>query len=122
MKKEISWNTPLSIEQCRAVFLAHMEEVTRFQFVSKLSSGGVVRRVLAVPETELPFWGKEIPQGIKMAQTLPSINISPYQPIVRVEFIQETGTNILLSLEPHPQASMFAVVEGIGAVLCITAG
>lgn len=123
MEYQEYWLSKLKPERCQDIIRETVAEVPVFRFVSKLSGGGVVTRVLQAPETELPFWGKIKKEQIRMVQNIPSKNISPYQPIIHFQ-LQETekGTEISVLLKPHKQASMFAIFEGLGAVLCVTAG
>ncbi len=123
MEHREHWISELKQEICRDIISSSVAEVPVFRFVSKLSGGGVVTRVLQSPETELAFWGKVKEDSIRMVQNIPSKNISPYQPIVHVSFEEtEKGTRISILLRPHKQASMFGIVEAVGAVLCVTAG
>lgn len=117
------WNSRLSRKTCQDIIAEDIALVPVFRFVSKLSAGGVVTRVLQAPYTELPFWGKVQDDMIRMVQNIPSEKISPYQPIIQLQLQEkEQGTEIFVLLRPHKQASMFAIFELIGAVLCITAG
>ena len=117
------WVSELGQERCQDIISSSVAEAPVFRFVSKLSAGGVVTRVLQAPETDLSFWGKIKQDSIRMVQNIPSKNISPYQPIVHISFQKlENGTRISILLRPHKQASMFGIVEAVGSVLCVTAG
>ena len=123
MKYQEQWRSELAPAACRAAIEALMTEVPEFRFVSKLSSGGAVTRVLQAPETELPYWGIVKEMSIRLVQNIPSKNISPYQPIVHLELKEvEEGTELSVLLQPHRQARMFAMLEFVGAALCIIAG
>jgi len=97
--------------------------VEKFRLISKISGAGIVTRVLGAPESDRLFWGKLEKEPLRIVQNLPSINLTPYQPIVYITVTEEEeGSSVQLILKPHHQASMFALLEYLGAVLCMTAG
>ena len=123
MEYQEKWRSGFDSETCRETIEALMAEVPVFRFVSKLSSGGAVTRVLQAPETELPYWGRSQDDSIRLVQNIASKDISPYQPIVHFQFKEvKGGTEISVLLRPHEQARMFAIFESVGATLCIIAG
>lgn len=123
MEYQEHWLSTLNRARCCELIAADVESVSVFRFVSKLSGGGVIVRVLQAPETDRPFWGKIQENRIRIVQNIPSQNISPYQPIVYLELEEaEKGTEISVLMKPHKDASMFALFEWMGAILCVTAG
>ena len=108
-------------------FTENIEEVNDMRLISKLSGAGIVTRALEVPETDKLWFGKMNADCIQMAQCLPSVNVSPFQPIVTVRISEEATLNSLsttveLRWAPHPDANMLAVAEWIGAGLCVLSG
>lgn len=106
----------------------NVEEVEEMRLISKLSGAGVVTRALEVPDTHKSWFGKSTqPDSIQMAQCLPSVNVSPYQPIVTLKLVEESidgqpSTLVDIQWAPHPDANMLAVAEWIGASLCVISG
>lgn len=98
--------------------------VEQFRLISKLSGAGVVVRVLETPESETSWFGLQDGEGRwRLAQRLESVNVSPYQPILRIHIEpKELGTSVELHWAPHPDANMLAVAEWVGASLCVIAG
>ena len=60
------------------------EPVEEFRLVSRLSGGGIVVRSLEIPTTDKPFVGQVSDKEIIIAQTLGLVNVSPYQPLIRI--------------------------------------
>ena len=98
--------------------------VEQFRLISKLSGAGVVVRVLETPESEASWFGLQDGEGCwRLAQRLESVNVSPYQPILRIQIDpNELGTSVELHWAPHPDANMLALAEWVGASLCVIAG
>ena len=105
----------------------NVEQVNEMRLVSKLSGAGVVTRALEVPETDKLWFGRMKDDCIQMAQCLPSVNVSAYQPIVTVRILGQSDMNLAensveIQWAPHPDANMLAMAEWMGAGLCVISG
>jgi hypothetical protein len=89
-----------------------------FQFVSKLSGGGVVIRVLRAPKTERDWFGTIEEDRFSIAMIATDGSGTPFQPILRGEVgAQDGGSLIALELAAHPDARAFSVLFVIGGLL-----
>ena len=116
--KEV-WQTSLTkielIQQLRTM----TEPIEEFRLVSRLSGAGIVVRTLEIPQTSKPLMGKVSDKEIVIAQTLDPVNISPYQPIVTVNFLD---SSIELTFRPHQDVYLLSPVEWLGGFVCIVSG
>ena len=89
-----------------------------FQFVSKLSGGGVVVRVLRAPVTDLGWFGTVDEERFSVAQVARDGSGTPFQPILRGEVRPRDGGSLLeLELSAHPDARSFSFLFTVGGVL-----
>ena len=89
-----------------------------FTYVSKLSGGGVVVRVLRAPDSERPWFGAVEPTSFKVALAPRDRTGTPYQPILRGTILPtDSGSEVELSLAPHPDARMFSILFTVGGAL-----
>ena len=114
-------------EDWNQFFQSNVHPVDNMRLVSKLSGAGIVTRTLEVPETEKLWFGIMNEDYIKIAQCLPSVNVSPYQPIVTLKIdgtsgADEQSSGVVVRWAPHPDANILAIPEWLGAGLCIFAG
>lgn len=113
------WQTSLTkvelIHQLRTL----TEPMEDFRLVSRLSGAGIVVRSLEMPTTDKPFVGKVSDQEIVIVQTLGLVNVSPYQPIVR---IVSHGPTVELNFRPHPDVYLMSPLEWVGGFVCISSG
>ena len=90
-----------------------------FRLVSRLSGGGIVVRSLEMPTTDKPLIGRVSDKEIVIAQTLGLVNVSPYQPIVR---IVSQGATVELTFRPHSDVYLMSPLEWLGGFVCISSG
>ncbi len=89
-----------------------------FQFVSKLSGGGVVVRVLRAPTTDRNWFGRVEESTFRVAMVMTDGSGSPFQPILRgAVTAQGEGSLVALELAAHPDARAFSGLFVIGGVL-----
>ncbi|MCO4770630.1 MAG: hypothetical protein KDA24_11420 [Deltaproteobacteria bacterium] len=89
-----------------------------FQFVSKLSGGGVVIRVLRAPATDRGWFGTIDGPSFSIAKVTSDASGSPFQPILRGEVhAREQGSTVAVELATHPDARMFSIFFTAGGVL-----
>jgi len=89
-----------------------------FTYVSKLSGGGVVVRVLRAPDSERPWFGAVEPTSFKVVLAPRDRTGTPYQPILRGTILPtDTGSAVELALAPHPDARMFSILFTVGGGL-----
>jgi hypothetical protein len=123
LQRQFLWHSALSRNEIVTFLKEEVEEVERFRLISKISGAGIVTRVLSAPDTKCAFWGKTIGDNLRIVQNLPSVNLTPFQPIVYLDIVQKNdGSDIKVLLKPHSNASMFSFAEYLGGTLCITAG
>ena len=113
------WTTPLSKEELIAQLRGLTEPVSEFRLVSKLSGAGIVVRALEMPETDKPLIGRVSEREIKVAQHLETVNVSPYQPLIVIEY--RAGT-LELTFKPHKDVYLLSALEWVGGLLCIVSG
>ena len=113
------WKTSLTkvelIQQLRVL----TEPLEEFRLVSRLSGAGIVVRSMEIPTTDKPFVGKVNDNDIVIAQTLGLVNISPYQPIIR---LISHGTTVEMTFRPHPDVFLMSPLEWVGGFVCIASG
>ena len=119
MEHKETWTTPLSKEELIIELRALTEPVSEFRLVSRLSGGGIVVRILEMPETDKPLIGRVSEREIKLAQYLETINVSPYQPLVSVD--HHDGL-LDLTFRPHKDVYLLSGLEWVGGLLCIVSG
>ena len=113
------WQTSLTKSELIHQLRPLTEPVEEFRLVSRLSGGGIVVRSLEMPTTDKPFIGKVSDKEIVIAQTVGLVNVSPYQPIVR---IVSQGTAVELTFRPHSDVYLMSPLEWLGGFVCISSG
>ncbi len=107
--------------------VAHLEPqvellLQRYPFVSKLSGGGVVIRVLKTPPTSRPLWGRFFGDSFHLTRIPRGEDLTPWAPIMHGTIHpDEEGSRIELELKPHPSARTLASVYGFFGVLLLVA-
>ena len=97
----------------------HVEAVEEFSIVAKLSAGGVVVRTLRAPKSEQPFFGM-VGSLLQIAELRYTHNLTPYQPILNMEYIpKDTGGVVEVLLAPHPKMMDLGILYNIAGVLLI---
>ena len=127
MEYRLQGYSSLAPAEITSILIDNIHPVKDFALVSKLSGGGVVVRVLERPETDKSFFGKRhgTQNRFDIVQNIPSVVITPYQPIVQISYEQATddqGSHISFYYTPHPQANILSFAEWIGGGLCCVAG
>ena len=114
------WHTSLT----KIELITHLKQLTEpveeLRLVSRLSGAGIVVRALEMPETNQPFIGNIETDGFRIAQCLPPIDVSPYQPIIVGRALDEHRWRIEFS--PHKDVYMLSAFEWLGGGVCVLAG
>ena len=113
------WQTSLTKTELTHQLRSLTEPVEEFRLVSRLSGAGIVVRSLDMPTTDKPLIGRVSDKEIVIAQTLELINISPYQPIIR---IVSHGSTVELNFRPHSDVYLMSPLEWLGGFVCISSG
>jgi|GEM_PF-1918441 len=93
-------------------------QVGGFQFVSKLSGGGVVVRVLRAPQTERGWFGTVDDDRFSIVMVARDSSGTPFQPILRGEVAPTPkGSTVDVELAAHPDARAYSVFFVVGGVL-----
>ncbi len=106
---------------------AHMEPhveplLQRYPFVSKLSGGGVVVRVLKTPPTSRPLWGKFFGNSFHFARIPQGEDLSPWAPIMHGTIHPDgPGSRVVVELKPHPSARTLGGVYAFFGLLVLAA-
>ena len=82
------------------------DEQPTFRLISRLSEAGVVVRSIHPPEgAQKAFFGHKTDNGLSLVQNRGKVNLTPYQPILRVsaQSLGE-GSKITVVLKPHKNA------------------
>lgn len=96
-----------------------IEPVVELRLISKLSGAGIVVRTLETPETDKGWMGYQKKGIWHIAQCLGAVNISPYQPIIRLSITPtQIGSTITAEYAPHEDVHLLSVLEWVGGVLC----
>jgi len=100
-----------------------IEPIEEFRLISKLSGAGIVVRTLETPETNKGWMGFQKKGVWQIAQCLEAVNISPYQPIIRLSITPtQVGSTITAEYAPHEDVHLLSVLEWVGGALCVIAG
>ena len=84
----------------------HYDEQPTFRLISRLSEAGVVVRSIHPPEgAEKSFFGHKTEKGFSLVQNRGKINLTPYQPILRISAgAWNQGSKVNVVLKPHKNA------------------
>jgi hypothetical protein len=110
-----------------AELIAHIQPqveplLQRYPFISKLSGGGVVIRVLKTPPTTRPLWGRFFGQSFHLTRIPQGEDLSPWAPIMHGNILPiDGGCRVDLELKPHPSARTLAGLYGFFGVLLLIA-
>ena len=96
----------------------------RYPFISKLSGGGVVVRVLKTPPTQRPLWGRFFGDSFHLVRIPRGEDLTPWAPIMHGTIHpHEGGSRVELELRPHPSArTLSGVYAFFGLLLLVAAG
>ena len=119
--KKFLFTSPLSSDAVRRIITENTAPIEEFIIISKLSAAGVVVRTLQAPDTTQKFFGQLEPK-IKIAQVRYTQNITPYQPILRLE-VEENNheTQIRVHCQKHPEMFELGVLYNIAGIFLLFA-
>jgi hypothetical protein len=121
--EHVRLRSPLSPSALRAA-LAEIVEPTPWppRLVFKLSGGGIVSRVMAAPETSLPFFGLVSDEKIRIARATRGRQVTPFQPILLGTITAaDDGSALTLQLRPHREARSLSGLFGVAGFVLIGA-